>query len=425
MNKKIFILIPFVLSACGGGSGTEASPKEVVFFQDEYLPNMNLYANGGLGTESSDVTITKSEDNKITNIQLEEGWYNSKIGLLNFQLNSDGSFSTKNYSYTMVTDTGKKIQFNTNNKNLSLQEIQEGMVSKVNSSDTLSDAEKQSLINAIYATQSKNDILTRSWTENRGVLYIPNIINDTEDCYKIILRPVEMTVDISAYGKALGLQFSNFGQLRGTQYLGTENITKEDVGYVFAGGNDINKIEKNTMSGEMAFSGKSVGQVVRHIEHTGGIQTNKYMFIDSDAVLVFNNGDETLTMNFSENSDVNKRWYDVEVIKNNGDMTVNLSNGDKIAQQNQIFKFANAEEGKSFVFETINNTTGDAVKLESNNYTGAGLRTDFFGKNPGSPVEVVGRASLKEQTWGDGAIDGIIDDELSFSATFGAKLDEN
>ena len=156
-----------------------------------------------------------------------------------------------------------------------------------------------------------------------------------------------------------------------------------------------------------------------HTEDDTGIATNDYLYLASDATLIFDNGTENINMNFSENSDENKRWYDVNVTKADNDITIVFTNGDKIAQAKEKFKFSDAATNKNV---DLTNHTSVHSDLPDNwhLHEKANVDIEYYGNN-NQVSESVGSVGFVQQEWKSGSS---ANKELSFSSTFGVKAND-
>ena len=165
----------------------------------------------------------------------------------------------------------------------------------------------------------------------------------------------------------LNLRFSDFGKVTITGANGKD--------YMFAGG--YKKLHHDVPTSSMTFTGNAVGVV------SNGANTQE---IDGDANLSFDNGNETLNMNFTD-------WYDVEIVKS-GNTTEKITFTDK-ADISDAYKLTG--------FDTITNTkSGDA----------ANVKTDigYYGNGD----------NIKEAT----GVVNYTEGDINMQAAFGAKLNE-
>ena len=165
----------------------------------------------------------------------------------------------------------------------------------------------------------------------------------------------------------LNLRFSDFGKVTIT------GANAKD--YMFAGG--YNKLHHDAPTSSMTFTGNAVGVV------SNGANTQE---IDGDTNLSFDNGNETLNMNFAG-------WYDVEIVKS-GNTTEKITFTDK-ADISDAYKLTG--------FDTITNTkSGDA----------ANVKTDigYYGNGD----------NIKEAT----GVVNYTEGNINMQAAFGAKLNE-
>lgn len=372
-------------------------------FQKHNLADQELYASGNREWSSDAyIKITQTDNGKITNIKMFEDWFGQE---LEFTQTQDNKFFATPYTYALRCGEFCQLTFKTGNPQESIENIKAGFTAALNEeaqyNTQINKKEIQAKIEAITADSVFASI---SATELEG-LY-------DKDVQGLYYTPNQMLVGLDAYGASVGLRYSDFGKISGIQYLENNKADAEKLGYVFAGGYDIKNIDKNTMSGKMAFAGKAVGQVMNHTEDADGVATNNYLDIASDAKLVFEDGKETLTMNFTD-------WYDVEYVKDGDNIKVSLSNGDKITEANSQYKFNQSKYNftKDEDGEWKNNTPDNGNGW--GNMQMATMETSYYGDN-GAPSEAVGRVGLLDQDWDKSSAENI---ERFFTASFGATAD--
>lgn len=412
MKNLLLLLLCLPLCACLGGGTSGGSGNSVPSI--EHLSELTLHAKGDREFLTSDINFISSQNNgTIDTITLHDNWYHRDII---FSKNTNNKYYATPYSYYLTylknDSTLDTIIFNSDTPIKTTTDIKQGFLDVLDTDryDYLSNADKQNAINSINSININNAHIT-SKTELGNLIMGPGSVPN-----KLYIIQTNMALNVNTYGQQLGLQYSDFGALTGEQWVDNYN-DREKLGYVFAGGDIDKKIipSNNTMN----FSGKAVGQVMLHTEDDYGVATNDYMYMESDATLVFDNGTENLTMNFSENQDENKRWYDVNIVKNNDNITVNLTNGDKIAQSNEKYKFSNSP---------INKTTEYINHIDEGSYLPedwilrekANVDIEYYGDN-NQISESVGTVSFGEQQWHNGTS---ANNELYFSGSFGVKKDE-
>ncbi len=300
----------------------------------------------------------------------------------------------------MVGFTG--VGFRTD-KELSLAEIKENF--------------RQALASYQFDNETKEkitasiDALTEADRQTTPVCYDVNCRYTDSDLGHYFVSPQSLTMSIDAFGRDVGLEYSNFGEIRGSYNLSTGSLPRS---YVFAGGQEANIINKDALTDTMSFSGKAVGQVLYHYSDLTDTQQS-YMDVAGNAVLRFDNGTEELAMNFSDNKDSEKRWYDVKLTSdiNSNEKQLTLSNGDKIADQNAKYKFAGVSDN-SF------STTLSPENPER--IVSAEIGTEYYGAGD-TPTEVVGKVIVHQQTWSDD-LDAMDNKEVTFFGAFGAVKDK-
>lgn len=357
------------------------------------LADQKLFVTGNRGWTEEHLRITQTENGKITNIAMFDDWENQEI---KFERKSNNKFLSGTYEYALKCGQFCQLTFKTNNPNESIENIKAAFAEKLEE-----EAQYKPEINKTEIQKLINQITSVS-------LFTPMSATELEAIYDkdgtgLYYTPSEKSVSVDAYGATVGLRHSDFGRLIGKQYLATDKNNAEDLRYVFAGGYDVKNIDKKSMTGTMEFNGKAVGFVMHHTEDENGVATDNYLDIASNnATLVFDNGKETLTANFSN-------WYDIKYATEGDNVTVKLSNGDKI--KNDMYKFNNSEFSgiNGEMFDGISATEGWANKTQIN------VATEYYGDGT-TPSEAIGRASLLEQEYDQESAATV---ERFFSAGFG------
>lgn len=426
MKKTALILLCLSVCACGGGgtssvynqnnvsddtNNQNANPNnnQTNNISIEHLSELAMRVKGDRTFSTGDIIFISSQnDNTIDTIKLHDNWYNRDIM---FSKNQNNKYLATPYSYGLTfvkenTSTGY-ITFDSDTPLESIEDIKQGFLNALESNaySYLDAIDKQSAtdtINGITISEAQITPITEMPKKVAAPDAVPN---------KFYIIPTNMEIDVNTYGQLVGLQYSDFGTLTGEQWT-TNYENKEKLGYVFAGGTTDKKIIPS--DGTMNFSGKAVGQVMLHIADDNGVATNDYMYIASDATLVFDNGTENLTMNFSENTEEDKKWYDVNIVKNNDNVTVNFTNGDKITQLNEKFKFSDAPINKNTEY-TNHTSVHSTLSGGWNLHEKADVDIEYYGGN-NQISESVGNVGFVQQEWESGTS---ANKELSFSATFG------
>lgn len=115
------------------------------------------------------------------------------------------------------------------------------------------------------------------------------------------------TAVLNSLGAKYGLKYSDFGSLAVMKNVTVDGETKSQpvsTDY-FVGGYDIKQVSTADMSGEYQFNGYATGAV------TGA--DAKTLAVNGATTLVFNDGDETLTMDFTDSN-----WHNVVVSRQEG-----------------------------------------------------------------------------------------------------------
>lgn len=183
---------------------------------------------------------------------------------------------------------------------------------------------------------------------------------------------------IETYGQEIGLTYSDFGAFIGELTsidLNNGDTKTSNTKEGFAGGYTTKMIDVSKMSGEMNFSGRVIGTV--HSRKAN----NTELPLDGKATLNFDNGTETLSLDFSD-------WYDVQIVKNGNQGNIHFKNGGVISEQNSAYKFAGGDE-----FTTENFITGDyngKVAPKENAHYGKINITYYGNTEKHKPIEATG-----------------------------------
>lgn len=387
-------------------------------YKQEHLSDQKLYS--GAGSRDWDegyVKITELNNGKIKNIKIMDTHREQE---LDFRRDGNKGFYATPYKYVLQCGAWCAVVYRTNETNLSINQIKKGLLESID--PDAPESERQKMAQAIES-------ITKDTTPT-AIASSDFIETEDQDITKLYYIPTQMHADVKAYGKTLGLRYSDFGTVRGTYQVADITGTKNGLGYIFAGGYGIKQVDPKDMSGKMTFSGTAYGSVMYHTNEWDGTATDEYLDIESDAKLVFDNGKETLTMNFSENKKSDNKWYDIKYTKENDIIDIELTNGDKIATQNQKFMFNDIENGGKVnekTFADMTNKLGyhDTTLENGRNLVQLGsLDTKYYGDND-IPSEAVGTTTLMEQLWGgDPNKVPLENEEIFFNAAFGVTKDK-
>ena len=362
-------------------------------YKTSNLSDMKLQQLGARDWLNGYLRITQTKNGKIESIALKDGWFNEE---LDFVRTSNNKYTSSRAKYRMAftdsTDQLSFVKFETDERKLTLEQIKENLLISLEQDDWLTESDKEIAKEKInnLSKDDVNNIQIMSQTEFEH-------LSPEETPRVLILTQSDMNVDVHTYGQQAGLRFSDFGTISGTDKTGAKGATPQEVGYVFAGGYDIKEIDKNIIDYKMEFAGNAAGKVMYHYENEDGVATQKYLDIAAAANLIFDNGTETLTANFSENKNTENRWYDVIVEFDGIDADLSLKNGDRIAEQNAKFKFDGVDTDGTFENITQYNMTNDPA-------SGIGIRTEgsftstYYGDGI-TPTEAVGTVSFVQQEW--------------------------
>lgn len=391
--------------------------------QDNRFVDMSFNTLGSRDFWRFPVKIHTNNAGDITNIELTDnhdpdGWRYSTDKIDNVTTydlkQQNGKFQSQTIYYYDLPYISKNNYFGEagtfvlglgfrTDKELSIDEIKETFLRIVNDEQHYDDQTKNEIIARIEA-------LTESDAQTAPVCYDMNCQYTEKDLGHYFVSPQSLTMEMDAFGRDVGLEYSNFGAFRGTYNLGDGSLPRA---YVFSGGRSENKINKDDISDTMTFSGKAVGSVLYHYSDLTDVQQS-FLDVAADARLQFTNGKEELTMNFSDNQDADKRWYDVKITSDttSNEKTLTLSNGDKITDKNNIYKFNGVND------DTFSTTVSDAVPLPPDDTLRTDINTEYYGTD-GTPTEVVGNVFIGQQNYDD-----TYNHEVSFFGAFGAVKDK-
>ena len=244
------------------------SNKPIWQHKTSILADQELYASGGSRDwDSGYVKITGLDNGKIKSIKLYDGHQEREF---DFSRTNRGQFYATPYTYAVKCGPGLTLTFDTDNPNISHEQIRRGLEQRLEQmiSENLLpyNTDVKEVVELIDSITAKTEFTPTTLTE------LDALDNDEETGFYYV--PVEMTADIKTYGKQVGLRYSDFGTINGTQNLAGVKNSTDGLGYVFAGGYDIKNINKDDLSGKMAFSGRAAGNVMHHVEDKHEIKYN-------------------------------------------------------------------------------------------------------------------------------------------------------
>ncbi|MBQ4070206.1 MAG: hypothetical protein IJD52_02415 [Alphaproteobacteria bacterium] len=358
------------------------------------LADMKLQQIGSRDWDEDYIRITQTKNGKIESIALKDGWFNTEF---NFERKSNNKYNgyLAKYRIPYLNSDGDRnwLKIETHKKNLNEQQIKDLFRDTLNAPNAkeifdLSDE------NLALAQSAVNDLTTD------GMIYLSQTEwEKLEERQNVIyLIQSDMDVSIQAYGQETGLKFSDFGTISGTDKTGGASGAKpQEVGYVFAGGYDVKEIDKNIIDDKMEFAGNAIGKVMYFDESETGVATKEFLDIAAAANLIFDNGKETLTANFSENKTAANRWYDVVVEFDGTDADLTLKNGDAITENNAKFKFDGVDTDGTFE-NIIAGSPPQTDETGKGNATFGNFTSTYYGDGI-APTEAVGTVSFVQQEW--------------------------
>ncbi len=240
---------------------------------------------------------------------------------------------------------------------------------------------------------------------------------------EILTRYEIHNYDINAYGKTVGLAYSDFGFLD-TSDIGAQHEIEKTL---YHGGYHDHKISdvvlaelRNDAETNISFTGRSVGRVNFNTTKNfsnGGRIVNKEVKIEGNAKLYFigglDGGKTTLKMEFPE-------WYDVYVVNNTSGNSITFDNFTGKDSDLQFHLSGDQEIARSEY--TVENFDGQkTIDTNNDSMTGSSFGADtiqFFGHTTESiPTEVSGFITYSE-TEPDAS--GMTVRQIQFESAFGA-----
>lgn len=367
--------------------------KPVFKHKTSNLADMKLQQIGSRDWDEDYIRITQTKNGKIESIALKDGWFDAE---LNFERKSDDKYSVVLAKYRMPYKNSMGdvswLTIDTDQDNLNEKQIKElfqNALNAPNAKETFFMTDEEIILAQNAANNlTTDDMISLSYTEWEKL----------EERQEVVyLTKSNMDVNIQAYGQETGLKFSDFGTISGVHKKGKINNDQQDIGYVFAGGYDIKEISKETINKKMEFAGNAVGKVMYFYEDETGAATQEYLNIAAAANMIFDNGKETLTANFSENKNAANRWYDVVVEFNGTDADLSLDNGHKISENNAKFKFDGIDTKGTF--KNIIQGGEDYNNPNGIDYVNSGNFTSTYYSDGTTPSEAVGTVSFLQQEW--------------------------
>lgn len=372
MKKYAILTSVLALAACGGGSGSGGGT--IIGGDTDIKP---ITSNGpkvsditGMNTSVVDKSaVVKSVEDKLGDLEQYAATPKSRAAKSGMTLAQkyelamqliEKAKETLN-DLTSVTEenkndviealklAGQNVSDDTSINNIkeNLGDIKETIDSIISgATQTLNDVEFN-IVSANDDGEMENGVL-KIKTDGKTISNIMLSYSDDPDD-KFTLTPIEgnkfksivtggdtdevFESEIVMLGKQHKLQYADFGYVENTLIEGGESEVSREY---LTGGYDAMRMSKEELSGKMTFSGAAVAQMWDDA-------TTDYNYMqDDNATLTFDNGDETLNMQF-------KDWY-----------TVTLSN-------NSI-KFEGTAAKQQFALKTAENPDNSKVMLNTNYY---------------------------------------------------------
>lgn len=139
---------------------------------------------------------------------------------------------------------------------------------------------------------------------------------------------------LQTYGAKNGLKYADFGVFSVSQKNVAEDgtVSLQDVeNRVLAGGFSEKQIQRANITGEYNFTGQAVGNAIN--------ANGDKITLNADANMNFNNGVETLGLEFSSNN-----WYDVEIVRNGSAQTIQFTANPNVAENMQVATVGSATD---------------------------------------------------------------------------------
>ena len=202
---------------------------------------------------------------------------------------------------------------------------------------------------------------------NKNLIYFAGSDNETS------------TITYKSYAKNVGgkgLNYSDFGTTHIDSMEGNEKVNET---FVFAGGYDVKKINKEDISGTLDFEGDAAVALIHQKYQDGDDKRLETTTVkEGKANLVFNNGAEDLTARF-------KDWYTVNVTSAADDPKYNISFSDSDKVNEDVYKF------KADGDFSVNDFVG-----EKDDHSYGAVEIGYYGDN-NIPTEATGYVAYGER----------------------------
>lgn len=218
------------------------------------------------------------------------------------------------------------------------------------------------------------------------------------------------------YGRDLGLKYSDFGEfsfnMHEKQADGTK-VDSDDYREQFAGG--YKDLRHDHPEANMTFSGRAIGSLQND---------DNDMNINGAASLKFENGAETLAMNFSNPNEEGRPWYDVTIVRNkttNVNSIAFKTNSDLNASIPNEFKFTDFDENgvRTPTYHLVDGYNGEGFGDNKVPGTGHGkIDLGYYGGPDGAVTEATGVTQYVESLGSEEA------GEIRMGAAFGMIKDK-
>lgn len=356
--KKFAVLTSILaLAACGGHGGES----------DFVNPDAEIYRAANVSTNA--ISSNKHITNMVSGLLVENGGNNVVAPSAN--RSSTTTFNGKTYDYYRLDDvvfaTGE-LDDDNNPVYFKFYVQDDGRIDKIG-----------------WEGDGEN------WAAQRGTGDQDEIFTETKENTNF-----KNDITLQTYGD---LKYADFGIMHMEFDEDDEHIIVDNA---FAGGYQVMSIDKNNINGVTEFNGRAVGGVFTEYGGSGSGGTeeaSEYLpLATDDAKLTFDNGTETLKMNF-------ENWYDVTLTANGDTKNITFSNAPD--SLNNKFKFSQ---------NNYDNFTANGQYYWQDGVRGT-YKSDVYGKNT-NPSEATAVVYVGESTHENIGGNNVLR-ETNFSAAFG------
>lgn len=328
--------------------------------------------------QDSFVRFTVDKDGKIEKLHFDVDMDRADSRNLTLDRTGEGTFTRKGQMliYGVKLDSGPEVRLELFEKPTDIKKLQNMLIAKLNEN------KEEWVIQGMPENQIDQLIAdSTAWIETLTLADFDKYTEEDAPNKSAYSEGGEATTTITYTSKAKdlndkkGLQYADFGFVGVQGMEGTEVVNET---FVVAGGMDARRIEKDDLiqlQQPMTFEGTAVA-ALNYQNETGQDRVEYPKNYEGTANLVFNNGKETLTTDFSKDG-----WYNVVVTSNANQDNYNIQfNG---TPQDTMYQFKNTDV-KDFVGNKADGSYG-AVDI------------GYYGETKDNPSEAAGYVAYGER----------------------------